>query len=236
MTLEPYQIYQSMMLGIKVRIRAIDHCLKKNNGTLSTFDTEFCFLNSRMIIEQICFSSILCDKKRYEDFRSLERETGSKDHGNYVKDWKAPMILKKMRDISPHFMPRPLGQRKTNDDTHHYDSGFQATHAELIDMWEKCGSFLHVSKPFGEGYESHIDKTEEKYSAGSAAIESYSQYFKDLLWDHAAIGLEYEPEDGGLNSVEAANPITAWLVHFGDDSSDVISVKVAIGESRKSGQ
>jgi len=181
MAVESHKIYQSMMLEIKIRIRAIDSCLKKNNGALSALDTEFCFLSSRMIIEQICFSSILCDKQRYEDFRRLEGETGTKDHGNYVKDWKSPTILKKMRDISPHFMPRPLGERTSTNNTHHFDHGFETTHTELINMWEKCGSFLHVPKPFGEGYESHVEKVRSKYSAASKVIESYSQYFKDLI-------------------------------------------------------
>ena len=230
MAVEPHQIYQSMMLEIKIRIRAIDSCLQKNNKSLSALDAEFCFLNSRMIIEQICFSSILCDKQRYEDFRRLEGVTGKNDHGNYVKDWKSPTILKKMRDISPHFMPRPLGERTSTGNTHHFEHGFQTTHSELISMWEKCGSYLHVPKPFGEGYESHIEKARLKYSTAKEVIESYSKYFKDLLWNHAAIGLEYQPEDSGLNSVEPANPMTAWLVHFGDYNSDAISVTIAIGE------
>jgi hypothetical protein len=219
-----------MMLEIKIRIRVIDSCLEKNNGTLSALDTELCFLNSRMIIEQICFSSILCDRQRYEDFRRLEGETGTKDQGNYVKDWKSPTILKKMKDISPYFMPRPLGELKISGGIHHFEEGPKVTHTELIKMWEKCGSFLHVPKPFGEGYESHVGKIRAKYSAANETIKSYSQYFKDLLWNHAAIGLEYEPEDAGLNSVEAANPMAAWLIHFGDYESDEILVKVAIGE------
>ena len=230
MSVKPHQIYKSMMLEIKIRIRAIDSCLKKNDGMLSALDTEFCFLNSRMIIEQICFSSILCDRQRYEDFRRLEGETGTKDHGNYVKDWKSPTILKKMRDISPHFMPRPLGELISSGGTHYFEQGIEVTHTELINMWEKCGSFLHVPKPFGEGYESHIDKIRVKYSAANKTIESYSQYFKDLLWNHAAIGLEYESTDAGLNSVDAATPMAAWLIHFGDYDSDEILVKVAIGK------
>ena len=97
-------------------------------------------------------------------------------------------------------------------------------------MWTRCGSFLHVPKPFGESYESHIEKVRSKYSEASKVIESYSHYFKDLLWNHAAIGLEYHPQDNGLNSIEPANPSTAWLVDFGDYNSDVISVTVAVGE------
>lgn len=218
------------MLEIKIRIRAIDNCLIKNSGKLSSLDIEFCFLNSRMIIEQICFSSILCDKKRYKEFRRLEGETGTNDHGNYQRDWKSPTILKKMMDISPHFMPRPLGKKISSNGTHHFEQGFETTHAQLISMWEKCGSFLHVPKPFGEGYESHIEKVRAKYAASNKSIETYSRYFKDLLWHHAAIGLKYQTTDTGLNSVEAANPSTAWLVHFGNYDSDFISITVAIGE------
>jgi len=43
-----------------------------------------------------------------------------------------------------------------------------------------------------------------------------------------ATGLENEPINTGLNPVDAANPISTWLIHFGDYDSDEILVKVAI--------
>lgn len=230
MDLEPFQIYQSMMLEIKIRIRAIDKCIQNGSTILSALDVEFCFLQSRKIIEQICFSSILCDKNRYKDFRKLEGLTNDKDHGNYVNDWNSRLILKKLNDISPHFMPRPLGKKTTYNGHHHFEPGFQTTHSELIKMWEKCGSFLHIPQPFGEDYESHINKQRKKYNAATETIIKYSNYFKELLWNHAAIGLEYKETDDILKSVELGNPMNAWLVHFGEYESDEISITLAIAD------
>jgi len=230
MGIEPHQIYQSMMLEIKIRIRAMDKCIESDNDKMSNLDIEFCFLQTRKIIEQICFSSILCDIKRYKDYRALEGLTAEKEHGNYVKDWKSPTILKKLRDISPHFMPRPFGERNTENGIHHYNQGFQTTHSELINMWEHCGSFLHIPKPFGEGYVSHIEKVREKYTKATQTIKGYSQYFKNLLWKHAAIGLVYEETSDLLSSLESAAPSTAWLVDFGDYESDTIVITIAVAE------
>lgn len=171
MSIEPYQIYQSMMLEIKVRIRAIDESINHRNGSLPPLDIEYCFLQSRKIIEQICFSSILCDKERYRDFRKLEGLTTEKDHGNFSKDWNARTILKKLNDISPYFMPRPLGIRTSAKGEHHFQGGMKTPHTELIKMWEKCGSFLHIPKPFGESYESHIIKQKEKYKAANSTLK-----------------------------------------------------------------
>ncbi len=104
------------------------------------------------------------------------------------------------------------------------------THTELIEMWEECGYFMHIPKPFGEGYESHIEKVRKKYSLASETVKEYTQYFKNLLWKHAAIGLEYEESSDGLTSLDPANPNTAWLIDFGDYKSDSISVTVAVAK------
>ena len=218
------------MIEIKIRIKAIDNCFQKGGGSLSFLDTEFCFLQSRKIIEQICFSSILCDQKRYEDFRKIEGLTNKKDHGNYVKDWKSPVILKKLKDINPYFMPRPLGEQVILNNVKHFKEGFQTTHKELINMWEKCGSFMHIPKPFGEkNYKIHIDKIRTKYSEATETIKNYNQYFKNLLWKHAAIGLEYKLSDDAFDSLDPANPETAWLVNFGDYEDDSVLVQMAKG-------
>ena len=83
MTVEPHQIYRSMMLDIKIRIREIDRKLAATDSHLSSLDVEFCFLQARKIVEQICFSSILCDQNRYKDFRLIEGMTKDGEAGSY---------------------------------------------------------------------------------------------------------------------------------------------------------
>jgi hypothetical protein len=194
MAVESHQIYQSMMLEIKVRIRAIDSKIEGSEKYISPLDTEFCFLQIRKIVEQICFSS----------------------------------ILSKLKDISPHFMPIPLGERSSNGNEHHFErANVNATHTRLIKIFKKCGSFMHMPRPFGEEYELHINKQRNHYNQATETIKTYCQYFKDLLWHHAAIGLEYTSSVDGLETLNAANPQTAWLVNFEEYESDHISIVLA---------
>jgi hypothetical protein len=231
MAVEPHQIYQSMMLEIKVRIRAIDSKLKSSDKYLSSLDIEFCFLQVRKIVEQICFSSILCDQERYKDFRQLEGMTSDEDSGSYEDDWNSRVILSKLKDISPHFMPIPLGERLTNGNEHHFErADANATHTRLIKIFKKCGSFMHIPKPFGEEYNSHINEQRNRYNQATETIKGYSQYFKDLLWHHAAVGLEYTCSLDGLEALDAASPQTAWLVNFEEYDSDHISIVLARAE------
>jgi hypothetical protein len=228
MAVESHQIYQSMMLEIKVRIRAIDSKIEGSEKYISPLDTEFCFLQIRKIVEQICFSSILCDQERYKDFRKLEGETNDDDSGKFEDDWNSRVILSKLKDISPHFMPIPLGERSSNGNEHHFErANVNATHTRLIKIFKKCGSFMHMPRPFGEEYELHINKQRNHYNQATETIKTYCQYFKDLLWHHAAIGLEYTSSVDGLETLNAANPQTAWLVNFEEYESDHISIVLA---------
>jgi hypothetical protein len=231
MVIEPHQIYQSMMIEIKVRIRAVDSKLENADQYLSPLDVEFCFLQSRKIVEQICFSSILCDKKRYQDFRSLEGMTSDDDSGNYEEDWNSRIILKKLRDISPYFMPIPLSERSVIGNKYNLeraDGSF--THNKLIKIFQKCGSFLHMAKPFSEDYETHINRQRNRYNQSTEIIKNYNEYFKKLLWNHAAVGLEYSGSPHGLESLNPANPQTAWLVNFESYESDNVSIVLARAE------
>ncbi|AUI88837.1 hypothetical protein BS333_20910 (plasmid) [Vibrio azureus] len=229
MKVQPYQIYQSMMLEVKVRIRAVDECLSKHSekSSLPPLDAEFCFLQLRKIVEQVCFSSVLCDKNKYKEFRRIEGEE-SDINGDFTKDWNARVILQKLNSISPHFMPIPLGQSQFSDGLHQIQrKDIKATHGELIKIYKKCGDFMHIPKPFSEDYDSHISRYKQKYASSKNTIESYISYLKDLLWNHAAIGLEFNP---GENPLTPGNPKNAWLVDFGDYSSDDISIAIAIAD------
>lgn len=220
-----------MMLEIKHRMRAVDGCIKNGNEILLPLDVEFCFLQFRKIVEQICFASIVCDKNRYKDFRELEGETSNHDSGDYTNDWNAKIILKNLNDISPHFMPRPLGKMTSSDGKHHFDlKDINATHKKLITIYKKCGSFMHIPKPFGQDYETHILKHMQKYETSIITVQNYSTYFKDLLWNHAAMGLEYSQGNDKLKSLELENTKNAWIVNFGDYESDEIEIIIAIAE------
>jgi hypothetical protein len=109
--------------------------------------------------------------------------------------------------------------------------GLQTTHSELIKKWKKCGSYLHIPKPFGESYDSHIEKQRKRYTDSISTLRNYSEYFKKLLWNHAAIGLEYSTSDDLLNALEPGKPQNAWIVNFGKYESDDISIALAVSEN-----
>lgn len=231
MIIAPSEIYRSMMLEIKVRLREVDQCLKKNEKMIPSLQAEFCFLQFRKVIEQIAFASIVCDHQRYKDFRELEGLTSEKNDGDYTKDWNATVILKTLNDVNPLFMPRPIGKINSNYGMNHIEcTDVNATHKKLISMYKKCNGFLHIPKPFGQDYVIHIEKQREKYKSSRNTIESYLSYFKDLLWHHAAIGLEYIPEVGKLNSADAASPTIAWIVNFCDPDNNSIEIIVGTAE------
>ena len=220
-----------MMLEIKLRMRAIDNYIKKNESNISSLDVEFCFLQFRKIVEQICFASIICDHNRYKDFRELEGETSDNDSGDYASDWNARIILKKLNDISSYFMPRPLGKVTSSNRMHHFDlKDINATHKKLISIYKNCGSFMHIPKPFSEDYEEHISKQKQRYKSSNDTIKNYAAYFKDLLWHHAAMGLEYNQDADKLKSLEPDNTKNAWIVNFGDYESNDIEIIIAIAE------
>lgn len=228
MTANPAEIYRSMMLEVKIRIRAVDCCLEESNNQLSPLDVEYCFLQIRKIVEHVCFASFLCDESRYKDFRTLEGLTDDEDKGNYERDWNSRIILDKLNDISPHFMPIPLGDRKTQGNLHHFErKNIDGTHKALVKIYKRCGSFMHVPKPFGDSYESYLDGHEKRDQAASQTIIDYVKYLKDLLWDHAAVGLLH---DEGDDPLDPATPQTAWIKRFGDYKSDAILLTIGVGE------
>lgn len=75
--IEPHEIYRSIMMEIKYRIKAIETKFK-HKGNLTPLNSEFCFLQIRKIIENICFSIILCDEETYSNHRKLEYKTKKK--------------------------------------------------------------------------------------------------------------------------------------------------------------
>ncbi len=220
------EIYRSMMLEIKIRFQAIDNIINTDGNTtlLMSLDSEFVFLQIRKIVELISFSAVLCDKKRYAEFRKVEGEANERDHGKYEKDWNARVILKKLKNISPHFMPIPISTPdKVDENSYHFDraSDVAATHSKLIEIYKICGGFMHVPNPFGEDYLEHVEKHRNKYSSSLIEAKSFVSYLKSLIWHHAAIGLDW---DEGENPAENANPKTAWIVNFGSNDDQNINI------------
>lgn len=220
------EIYRTMMLEIKIRFQAIDNIFNRKGTVtlLESTDSEFVFLQIRKIVELIAFSAVLCDKNRYAEFRKIEGETNKRDHGKYEKDWNAGEILKKLKNISPHFMPIPISKpAKTGENRYHIDraSNVTATHSKLIEIYKNCGGFMHVPNPFGEDYLKHVERHRKKYRSSVAEAKRFVTYLKSLIWYHAAIELVWNE---GANPTENANPKSAWIVDFGSGENQNINI------------
>lgn len=106
------------MLEIKLRIIQSEKVVNSEKPTLdlTSFDIEFCYLQIRKIIELIVLSSLVRNQDRYKRLRELQKEKNTKDHGDYSKDWESPEMLKRLYEISPHFLPIPIRDIATKTD------------------------------------------------------------------------------------------------------------------------
>ena len=232
MTVSEKEIYRAMMLEIKIRFQAIDNVFNREESAtlLESLNSEFIFLQIRKIVELISFSSVLCDKNRYAEFRTVEAESDKRDHGKYEKDWNAVEILKKLNNISPHFMPIPISKpAQTGENSNHFDRdpNVNATHSQLIEIYKSCGGFMHVPNPFGEDYLEHVEKHRKKFSSSAIKAKSFVSYLKSLIWHHAAVGLEWNE---GSNPTENANPKSVWIVDFGSIDDQKINIVEGIAK------
>jgi hypothetical protein len=67
---------------------------------------------------------------------------------------------------------------------------------------------------------ANVERAEESIKAAKDLI-------KGTYYDFAAVGLEYV--EGG-DPLQPASPINAWIVHFGDYSSNNISITVGVAK------
>jgi hypothetical protein len=233
MPVSEMEIYRSMMLEIKIRFQAIDKVFDAKEAVilLASLDSELVFLQIRKIIELIAFSAVVCDKNRYAEFRKIEADASNRDHGKYERDWNAGKILKKLKNISPHFLPIPISKpTKIGENRYHFDTDTNVvvTHSRLIEIYKSCGGLMHVPNPFGQDCLEHVETHRHKYQSSAAEAKRFVGYLKSLIWCHTAIGLEWHE---GATPTENANPNSAWIIDFGSSEDRNISIVEGVATS-----
>lgn len=147
--IQPHERYRSAMVEVKQRLRAIDRVLgaKKPRTLTADLDNEFMWLQVRKIVELVTFGGVMADEARYAALRAE-----AKDNPNYRRDWKVGQILKRLAEITPHYLPRPLGDMLLlKDGTKHFEAGKEKETVErFVQIYELAGEHLHVSNPFDE--------------------------------------------------------------------------------------
>jgi hypothetical protein len=216
------------MADAKIRLLVAERiigCDISASGNKS-LDIEFCFLQIRRIIENITFGAMLREEDRYRESRLQEKAKNFKDHGNAEKDWQAEDILKRLTSLSPHVLPIPLKMpAEFQDGIFSFNrKNLAVNHSRLIDIYKKCGGFLHGKNPLGQDIGVQVNEQRNKYLQGYGEAQRALKFIRDLIWHHAAVTLSYEV---GADPREAGSPKSAWILDFDSGLEDGITVYVA---------
>ncbi|KQY80846.1 hypothetical protein [Pelomonas sp. Root1444] len=220
-SIQPHERYRVAMVEIKQRLRAIDRVLgaKKPRTLTADLDNEFMWLQVRKIVELVAFGGVMADEGRYATLRAE-----AKDNPNYRRDWKVGQILRRLAEITPHYLPRPLGDMLLlKDGTKHFEAGKEKEALErFVEIYEVAGEFLHAPNPFDE---EGVERRRLLIEQSRVRLETEVKYLKDVLWIHVKIGLAFEP---GKDDVRLpANPETAWIVLLGPADDDEVRMALA---------
>jgi len=226
-----HEIYRTHMLEVKLRLQHTERVLASRSPVtgIEALDSEFCFLQLRRIIELITFSAAIREEDRYKRLRELQKEENQRDHGGYAKDWEAPDILKRLSQISHHFLPIPIKKiQRTGEHSFHIDrKSLPVSHDRLIDIYKTAGGYLHGKNPLGKDFMELVNAERKKYERARLLIQKSLKFLRSLMWHHAAIGLEWAEDS---DPRELANPQKAWLVDFG--SEEVSYIQIHLGEGQ----
>jgi hypothetical protein len=216
------------MLDLKLRLQRTESISRADSPItgLAALDVEFCFLQIRRIIELITFSAALNEEPRYKKLRKIQKTERPRDHGDYTKDWEATEILKRLSEINVHSLPIPIRTiASTGPGVWHIDrSSISVTHGRLIEIYKKCGGFLHAKSPLGKDFVTLADAERAKYRDAPKEIQKCLQFLRELMWRHVKVGLEWSDD---LDPRELSDPQRAWLVDFGEENQQSVSVVLA---------
>lgn len=221
-----HERYHAAMVEVKQRLRAVNRTLgaKKPRTLTDQTDNEFMWLQVRKVVELVAFAGISSDEARYAALRAE-----AKDNPDYTRDWKVGDILRRLAKITPHFLPIPIGSVQVlSEGQWHFDAGKEKQTLErFVEIYERAGEYLHVPNPFSE---ASLARHGELLAASRDQLKADVQYLTGVLWTHAKVGLEFDPQGGEPR--EAANPISAWLVRLGQPDNDDVHVVLAEGIDR----
>jgi len=209
------------MVEVKRRFRAIDRVFgaKKPRTLSAEFDNEFMWLQIRHIVELVAFSAIAADEPRYA---ALRREQDK--NADYRADSKPTKVLKHLSQISPEFLPKSLGNMivQKTDGVKQFTLGPELAMLDrFLDIHDTAGQYLHASNPFNE---EEVAELKVRLAISRSRIETETKYLKGVLWNHAKIGLKYEPDSPPR---ELATPDQAWIIRFGPVETDQVEVILA---------
>jgi hypothetical protein len=126
-----HQIYGDLMDEARLRIHAMRDAIVAKDLWVPRLLQEFAYLQLRMLCEIIAVGCLVA-------------HGDVKDAGT-LKSWKIPDVMKKLEQLNADFYPRGVRFRKLPNGGLHLDDYNvpQLTKTELVQLWERSGSFLH---------------------------------------------------------------------------------------------
>jgi hypothetical protein len=140
----PQQIYANFMHEIAERLDVLNRAINNNLPMQVMLLHEFCYLQLRMICEDIALSCLIA----HGDISDITID-------NFLNNYQADDIIKKLEDIHPEFFPKPRLFTVTapnqmfpsgNVDIADKTSPVSLTKSELISLYGRCGEFLHRAR------------------------------------------------------------------------------------------
>lgn len=229
--IQRHDIYRTLMEEAKIRLVSAEKIISRNEPyfILPTLDIEFCYLQIRRVIECLTFAMLVRDQSRYKALKDIKRETNPRLSTDIKSDWNAPEILKELANINPYSLPIPLQTPiAIMPGQWHFDRKKTEIRLErLIDIYKKSSGFLHARNPLKIPFDKLVNDQRKEYQRAPRRIERDVKYLRNLLWNHAAIALEW---DDGMEPRDLASPGSAWIVSFGSEELEDVSLIVGVAQ------
>lgn len=223
-----HEVYRTCMAEAKLRLLAAERVVNSSRPLtgLPSLDMEFCFLQIRRVIEAIAFSAMVREEERYGKHREQQRQQNQRDHGDPSKDWHAPEILKRLVSLSPHALPVPIAKatRQSSGLMHFDRHQISVNHGRLIEMYERCGGYMHGKSPLVKDFVALVEAERAKYAHALEEVSRALDFLRKLLWHHVVVQLDWSnPNDP--KSLDG--PRSAWIVDFGSNESQEVTIALA---------
>jgi hypothetical protein len=166
-TLNPSrQTYVDLMDEARLRIHAVRDGINSRNSWVPRLLQEFCYLQLRMLCEIIAVGCLIA----HDDVK--DKST--------LKSWKIPEIMTRLEELNARFYPRGIRLRKHAGGVHFDDYPVpQLSKVELIELWERSGSFLHRGSA-----KNLIAATGKILNVDLDMVINYGQKILNLLEQH----------------------------------------------------
>lgn len=135
--------YVGVMAELKRRTHVISMFLAgQQDAVYKASNIETIGLQFRKAFELIVFASLTAHKELY-----------SAAYSDFAKHWEAAKLVKRLREINPHFYPEPVIQVPSNKLGVKMDLASRQpdylTAESLVDAHGRCGSLMHAANPYG---------------------------------------------------------------------------------------